>query len=155
MTNPLPLPWLHEGDTGLESYHLTFGLVLPNINKWRPHPTLMELVSILETASVTMCGMATILWMAIGTLARFERGEVLTQKIVAALCIISAIMLFILHYLGGELWGSTTVARPFAVIAVIVAISGMMNIKGKDVQGESNPHQIMKMRAAERENNND
>jgi len=115
----------------------------------------MELVSILETASVTMCGVATILWMAIGTLARFERGEVLTQKIVAALCIISAIMLFILHYLGGELWGSTTIARPFAVIAVIVAISGMMNIKGKDVQGESNPHQIMKMRAAERENNSD
>ena len=109
----------------------------------------------LETASVTMCGVATILWMAIGTLARFERGEILTQKIVAALCIISAIMLFILHYLGGELWGSTTVARPFAVIAVIVAISGMMNIKGKDVQGESNPHQIMKMRAAEKENDND
>ena len=115
----------------------------------------MELVSILEAASISMCGIATILWMAIGTLARFERGEVLTQKIVAALCIISAIMLFILHYLGGELWGSTTVARPFAVIAVIVAISGMMNIKGKDVQGESNPHQIMKMRAAERENNSD
>ena len=115
----------------------------------------MELVSILETASVTMCGVATILWMAIGTLARFERGEVLTQKIVAALCIISAIILFILHYLGGELWGSTTVARPFAVIAVIVAISGMMNIKGKDVQGEYNTHQIMKMRAAERENNSD
>ena len=68
----------------------------------------MELVSILETASVTMCGLATILWMAIGTLARFERGEVLTQKIVASLCIISAIMLFILHYLGGELWGSST-----------------------------------------------
>jgi hypothetical protein len=27
----------------------------------------------------------------------------------------------------------------------------MLNIKGKDVQGETNPHQIMKMRAAERE----
>ena len=59
----------------------------------------MELVSILETASISMCGIATILWMAIGTLARFERGELLTQKIVAALCIISAVMLFILHYL--------------------------------------------------------
>lgn len=115
----------------------------------------MELVSILETASITMCGIATILWMAIGTLARFENGEVLTQKIVASLCIISAIMLFLLHYLGGELWGSTNVSRPFAVIAVIVAISGMINIKGKDVQGETNPHQIMKMRATERENNND
>ena len=65
----------------------------------------MELVSILEAASISMCGIATILWMAIGTLARFEKGEVLTQKIVATLCIVSAIMLFILHYLGGELWG--------------------------------------------------
>ena len=35
----------------------------------------MEIVSILETASMTMCGIAVILWMAIGTLARFEGGE--------------------------------------------------------------------------------
>ena len=54
--------------------------------------------------------------------------------------------------MGGELWGSRNVARPFALIAVIVAITGMLNIKGKDVQGESNPHQIMKMRAEQKEN---
>ena len=153
VTNPLPLPCPHEGTSGLESYHPTFGLILPNINKWRPYPVVMELISILETAAITMCGVATILWMAIGTLARFEKGEIMTQKIVATLCIISAIMLFLLHYLGGELWGSTNVARPFALVAIIVAISGMMNIKGKDVQGETNPHQIMKMRAAERKEN--
>lgn len=111
----------------------------------------MELVYVLETASITFCGIATILWMAIGTLARFENGEILTQKVVAILCITSAIMLFILHHLGGELWGSSNVARPFAITAIIVAITGMLNIKGKDVQGETNPHQIMKMRAAERE----
>lgn len=111
----------------------------------------MELVYVLETASITFCGITTILWMAIGTLARFENGEILTQKVVATLCITSAIMLFILHHLGGELWGSSNVARPFAITAIIVAITGMLNIKGKDVQGETNPHQIMKMRAAERE----
>ena len=110
----------------------------------------MELVSLLESASITLCGIATILWIAIGTLARLEQGEIITQKVVATLCIISAIMLFTLHYLGGELWGSTTIARPLAVTAIIVAITGMLNIKGKDVQGETNPHQIMKMRAAER-----
>ncbi|MDE0953354.1 MAG: hypothetical protein OR994_01625 [Candidatus Poseidoniales archaeon] len=75
----------------------------------------------------------------------------MTQKAVAILCMVSAIMLFSLHYLGGELWGSTTVARPLAITAIIVAVTGMLNIKGKDVQGETNPHQIMKMRAAERE----
>ena len=111
----------------------------------------MELVSFLESGSITLCGVATILWMAIGTLARFEKGEIMTQKVVAILCMVSAIMLFSLHYLGGELWGSTTVARPLAITAIIVAITGMLNIKGKDVQGETNPHQIMKMRAAERE----
>ena len=116
-----------------------------------PLASIVELVSLLESASITLCGFATILWMAIGTLARFEKGEIITQKAVASLCIISAIMLFSLHYLGGELWGSTTVARPLAVTAIIVAITGMLNIKGKDVQGESNPHQIMKMRAAERD----
>jgi hypothetical protein len=36
-----------------------------------------------------------------------------------------------------------------AVIAVIVALAGMLNIKGKDVQGETNPHKIAKMRREE------
>ena len=60
-------------------------------------------------------------------------------------------MLFALHYMGGELWGSRNVARPFALVALIVAGAGMLNIKGTDVQGETNPHQIMKMRRAEAE----
>jgi hypothetical protein len=51
--------------------------------------------------------------------------------------------------MGGELWGSRNVARPMAVVAVIVALAGVMNIKGKDVQGETNPHKIAKMRAEE------
>jgi hypothetical protein len=111
----------------------------------------MDIVSFLESASVSLCGISTLLWMAIGTFARSEAGEIYAQRLIAALCIISAIMLFTLHGLGGELWGSTNVARPLALIAVIVAISGMLNIKGKDVQGEANPHQIMKLRAAETE----
>tara|TARA_B100001167_G_scaffold68600_1_gene40637 strand:+ start:941 stop:1057 length:117 start_codon:yes stop_codon:yes gene_type:complete len=36
-----------------------------------------------------------------------------------------------------------------AVIAVIVALAGMLNIKGKDIQGETNPHKIAKMRQEE------
>jgi len=111
----------------------------------------MDIISFLESTSVSLCGIATLLWMAIGTFARSEAGEIFAQRLIAALCVISAIMLFTLHGLGGELWGSTNVARPLALIAVIVAISGMLNIKGKDVQGEANPHQIMKLRAAETE----
>jgi hypothetical protein len=44
---------------------------------------------------------------------------------------------------GGSSFPTTLL---FAVISVIVALSSMMNIKGKDVQGEANPHNIMKAR---------
>ena len=87
--------------------------------------------------------------MSIGTFSRTEAGEMLAQRVIAVLCLVSAVMLFALHYMGGELWGSRNVARPMAVVAVIVALAGAMNIKGKDLQGEVNPHKIVKMRAEE------
>ena len=87
--------------------------------------------------------------MSIGTFSRRESGELLAQRAIAMICLVSAVLLFSLHYMGGELWGSRNMARPMAVIAVIVAISAVMNIKGKDVQGETNPHKIAKMRREE------
>ena len=121
----------------------------PNILK-RPRARLgMDVVALAETASVGLCSVAVLLWMSIGTFSRTESGEMLAQRVIAALCIVSAVLLFGLHYMGGELWGSRNIARPMAVVAVIVALAGMMNIKGKDVQGEVNPHKIAKMRAEE------
>ena len=110
---------------------------------------IVSTVGLLETGSVSLCGVAVILWMSIGTFSRSEKGELLAQRGIALICVISAILLFILHYMGGELWGSRNMARPMAVIAVIVAISAVINIKGKDVQGETNPHKIAKMRREE------
>ena len=110
---------------------------------------VVEIVRLLETGSVSLCGIAVILWMSIGTFSRSEAGELLAQRIIALICLFSALLLFILHYMGGELWGSRNMARPMAVIAVIVAISAVMNIKGKDVQGETNPHKIARMRVDE------
>jgi|TARA_B100001540_G_scaffold317438_1_gene350635 hypothetical protein len=110
---------------------------------------VVEIVGLLETGSVSLCGVAVILWMSIGTFSRSEAGELLAQRIIALICLFSALLLFILHYMGGELWGSRNMARPMAVIAVIVAISAVMNIKGKDVQGETNPHKIARMRVDE------
>ncbi len=109
----------------------------------------MDYVEILQTASLSLCGLAVILWMSIGTLSRTTEREVLAQRVIAAMCVLSAALLFALHHAGGELWGSRNVARPFAVVAVIVALASMMNIKGKDVQGETNPHAIMKRRREE------
>jgi len=93
--------------------------------------------------------LAVLLWMSIGSFSRIEARELLAQRVIAALCVTSAVLLFALHQMGGELWGSRNMARPMAVIAVIVALAGMLNIKGKDVQGETNPHKIAKMRREE------
>ena len=110
---------------------------------------VVNTVGLLETGSVSLCGIAVILWMSIGTFSRSEAGEMFAQRTIALICIASAVLLFLLHYMGGELWGSRNMARPMAVIAVIVAISAVMNIKGKDVQGETNPHKIARMRGEE------
>ena len=111
----------------------------------------MELLATLETASITLCGIAMLLWMSIGTFTRAEWGEAFAQKTIFVLCVTSAFLLVLLHYFGGELWGSRNVALPFALTALIVAAAGSLNIKGQDVQGEINPHEIMRMRKHERD----
>ena len=83
----------------------------------------MDTVGLLETGSVRLCGVAVILWMSIGTFSRSAAGELLAQRAIAMICLVSAVLLFVLHYMGGELWGSRIMARPMAVIAVIVAMN--------------------------------
>jgi len=104
----------------------------------------MGYLEIIEAASLVLCSLATFLWMAIGSLSKTTESEILAQRIIAVICLTSAVLLFSLHYSGGEIWGSNKIARPFAVIAVMMAVASVMNIKGKDVQGEANPHSIMK-----------
>lgn len=109
----------------------------------------VDYLGVLETGSLGLCSLAVIMWMSIGTLSRTVESEKLAQRVIAVLCFLSAVMLFSLHYSGGELWESRNVARPFAVFAVIFGLSSMMSIKGTDVQGETNPHKIMKSRREE------
>lgn len=109
----------------------------------------VEYLELVEAASLSLCSLATFLWMAIGSLSKTTRSEILAQRLIAAICLTSAALLFSLHYSGGEIWGSKNIARPFAVIAVMMAFASVMNIKGKDVQGEANPHNIMKARRGE------
>ena len=104
----------------------------------------MDIVSFLESASVSLCGIATLLWMAIGTFARSEAGEIFAQRLIAGLCVISAIMLFTLHGLGGELWGSNYLPKPLSLICLILAFSARMNIKGTNISFGANPHNINK-----------
>jgi len=111
--------------------------------------TNMDYIQVLESLALGLCSLAVLLWMAIGSLSRTTESEVMAQRMIAGICFTSAILLFTIHYSGGEIWGSRKVARPSAAIAVIVALASMMNIKGQDVQGETNPHEIMKRRREE------
>tara|TARA_B100001094_G_scaffold325839_1_gene380871 strand:+ start:946 stop:1341 length:396 start_codon:yes stop_codon:yes gene_type:complete len=119
-------------------------LILHKILKLTPTGAVMRYLEFMEGASLVLCSLATFLWMAIGSLSRTTESEVLAQRVIAAICLSSAVLLFSLHYSGGEIWGSSKIARPFAVIAIMMALASVMNIKGKDVQGEVNPHKIMK-----------
>ena len=130
---------------------LSISTVEPKTHKCTPNRKDVELLATLETASITLCGIAMLLWMSIGTFTRAEWGEAFAQKTIFVLCVTSAFLLVLLHYLGGEMWGSRNVALPFALTALIVAAAGSLNIKGQDVQGEINPHEIMRMRKRERD----
>ena len=111
----------------------------------------MDALSVMETISVSLCGIAAILWMSIGTLARSRQGEINGQRTIMTICIIASILLFSLHSLGGDLWGSRNAARPMAVFSLVLAAASVLNLKGKEIQGETNPHQIMRMRSLEEE----
>jgi len=119
-------------------------LIYDKLLKLPPVGLFMGYLEIIEAASLVLCSLATFLWMAIGSLSKTTESEILAQRIIAVICLTSALLLFSLHYSGGEIWGSNKIARPFAVIAVMMAGASVMNIKGKDVQGEANPHSIMK-----------
>ena len=107
----------------------------------------MEFVDVLETLSITLCGVASILWMSIGTLARTRAGEINGQRLIMGICIIASILLFVMHSMGGALWGSRNAARPMAVFSLVLAAASVLNLKGKEIQGEANPHSIRRARA--------
>ena len=88
----------------------------------------MEYLELVETASLSLCGLATFLWMAIGSISKTTRSEIFAQRLISVICLSSAALLFALHYSGGEIWGSKNIARPFAVIAVTMAVASVMNI---------------------------
>lgn len=106
----------------------------------------MDLIGLLETLSTTTCIGAFIIWVSIGTLSRTENSERVTQQIMTIICFTAAVSLFALHYVGGSIFGSTNMARVLAVICIAIGISATMNIKGEEIQGEPNPHQLMKER---------
>lgn len=111
----------------------------------------MELLEVWELLSSLSCGGALVIWMSIGSLSKTEAAEERAQRIMVILCFGAAISLFGLHYSGGSVFGSFMLARVLAVVCIAVGLSASLNIKGKEVQGEPNPHQLMKARRERKE----
>ena len=116
-----------------------------------PTREAMELLGVFEVLSSLTCGGALVIWMSIGSLSKTESAEERAQKIMVVLCFGAAISLFGLHYAGGSVFGSFMLARVLAVVCIAVGLSASLNIKGKEVQGEPNPHQLMKARRERKE----
>ncbi len=97
------------------------------------------------------CGTALFIWMSIGTLARSEKVERIGHDAMTIISFLTAIGLFWFHYAGGAFWGSEMLARPLALLLIVFGIASRFPLKGVEIQGEPNPHQIMKLRRAEEE----
>ncbi len=97
------------------------------------------------------CGTALFIWMSIGTLALSEKVERIGHNVMTIISFLTALGLFWFHYAGGAFWGSPMLARPLALLLIVFGIASRFPLKGVEIQGEPNPHQIMKLRRAERE----
>jgi hypothetical protein len=117
--------------------------VVEVLNRSRKAMTLVEL---LEGLSTITCAGSFIIWVSIGTLSKTDRSEKIAQQIMTILCFGAAVSLFALYFAGGSMFGSANMARILAVVCIAVGISATMNIKGEEIQGEPNPHKLMKAR---------
>ncbi len=111
----------------------------------------MDLGSIAADAASLGCGIAAILFTLIASASRSEKIEKIVQNCLFFLLIIDSILLMIVYWQGVAIWGSTYIARPLALLCVIIAISSKVNLTGKQISQGTNPHQIRKMRKMEQE----
>jgi len=100
--------------------------------------------NLLESFSQVFCGLALLGFMFIASASRSKRLESLVQWSVVVSSLAAAVLLILLWYAGGSMWGSEALVRPLAVLCVMIAIAARMNLKGEQLSQGMNPHQIMK-----------
>jgi hypothetical protein len=101
--------------------------------------------STIEIMAQVTCSISLIAFTFIATFSRSARLELKVQNFIMVTLILSAILLWWLHFAGGTLWGSNYLPLPLSVICVIIALSARLNIKGENVSFGANPHNISKM----------
>ena len=63
------------------------------------------------------------------------------------LCFVTALGLVLFHHMDGIFWGSPALANFLALVLVLMGVvSQIIPIKGEEIQGEPNPHHLMKLR---------
>ena len=105
------------------------------------------MLELFESALSYLCGSIIVIWISIGTLARSEKVERIAHNSVTFLCFLTAFGLIVFDHLGGEFWETEPLASFLALLLVILGVVGqIIPIKGEEIQGEPNPHQLMKAR---------
>ena len=75
-----PLGLHHALNEASQPLRLSISTVEPKTHKCIPNRKDVELLATLETASITLCGIAMLLWMSIGTFTRAGVGEAFAQR---------------------------------------------------------------------------
>ena len=105
------------------------------------------MLELFESILSWSCGLIIVIWISIGTLARSARIERLSHNTMTILCFVTAIGLVLFHYSGGVFWGSPALANFLALVLILMGVvSQIIPINGEEIQGEPNPHHLMKMR---------
>ena len=98
----------------------------------------------IEILAQSMCFVSLTAFVFIATFSRNEKMELMAQNFIMFSLLITAVILWWLSSLGGELWGSNYLPKPLSVLCVVVAIAARLNIKGQNVSFGANPHNIGK-----------
>ncbi len=105
------------------------------------------MLELFESLLSWSCGLVVVIWISIGTLARSRKVEILSHNIMTFLCLITALGLVLFHFLGGIFWGSPALANFLALVLILMGfVSQIIPINGEEIQGEPNPHHLMKLR---------
>ena len=129
---------------GLESSSYFAQFQRPTEPNWDRGESMLELF---ESVLSWSCGLVIVIWISIGTLARSEKIERLSHNVMTILCFLTAIGLVVFHFSGGLFWGSPPMANFLALVLVVMGLtSQIIPIKGEEIQGEPNPHHLMKIR---------
>ena len=107
-------------------------------------PTHRRAMDSIETLSQVLCASTLLLWILIANISRNDKAEDRAQWGMVILSLSAAASLIYLDSLGGDLWGSTYLAKPLAVLCIAFAFMARLNIKGRNISQGMNPHQIMK-----------